>query len=213
MFFQTNRPFAAGSPRFLFEQLEERIVLDAAVCAAVQESVDVSCEDLNQETTGENTPESQQELDGLSPNEQPDATDPSGENSDDDLSVVLISNVLQDAQALSEAVVDGVEIIVYDAQTGSVDSIIVMLEELVESSGQDIGHVAILSHGASGTLSFGVGEAWTLSLLEENPNDWSELGDLLSDDARIDLYGCSIGQGEHGELFVETLAEITETVV
>ncbi len=73
--------------------------------------------------------------------------------------------------------------------------------------------MAIFSHGAQGTLSLGNGELWTVETLRADSSPWIDLGGLLSGDAVIDLYGCSIAAGEDGTLFVETLSSVTGAAV
>ena len=52
-----------------------------------------------------------------------------------------------------------------------------------------------------------------METLQAESSEWTELGDLLTEDARIDLYGCSIGAGEDGSWFVQTLASVTDATV
>ncbi len=130
-----------------------------------------------------------------------------------DLQVVLISNALDQVEALSKAAVENAEVIVYDAELDDLSTIIAMLEDLVDSTGQEIGQLAIVSHGAVGTLALANGEIWTVERLQADTSEWAELGGLLTDDAVIDLYGCYIGQGELGTVFVETFASVTDAEV
>jgi hypothetical protein len=194
------------------EQLEERIVLDAAGADSDPQE--------NQQDTSDNT---QKQVEGGESAQPPgtaatasnvsQASDPLGDIFNQDLSVVLISNALDKVEALSDAAVDGSKVIVYDASQDDLGDIVATLSELVDSNAQEIGQLAILSHGAKGALSLGNGEFWTVETLQTDSSAWIALGGLLADDARIDLYGCSIGVGEDGVLLVETLAGITGAIV
>ncbi|MEW6529979.1 MAG: DUF4347 domain-containing protein [Thermodesulfobacteriota bacterium] len=150
------------------------------------------------------------EIQGMSPNADAGSTE--GEPSQE-LNVVLISSALENSDALAAAADDDAQVILYDAASANLESINYLLNDLVSSTGMQIDHLAILTHGRSGALSFGSGEFWTVSTIEQDPTQWSVLGSLLDADARIDLYGCSIGAGEEGWLFVDTLASVTGATI
>jgi hypothetical protein len=150
------------------------------------------------------------EIEGISPNADGGSAE---SDSSQQFSIVLISNLLDNADALAAAAQDDATVIWYDAASANIGSINALLTDLVSSTGMQIDHLAILSHGSSGVLRLGPDEFWTVSTIEQDPTQWSVLGSLLDTDARIDLYGCSIGAGEQGRLFVDTLATITAATV
>ena len=207
-----SRPHTV-SRRLLLEQLEERVVLDAAPADVDNANTADQQQDLNQEASGDTLPQAQPGGDASSAQGQSEASDSQGDIFNQDLSVVLISNALDQFEALADAAVDEAEVIVYDAEQDNLGDIVDTLTELVESTGQEIGQLAIISHGAEGVLSLGDGEFWTLETIQADSSEWAELGGLLADDAVIDLYGCNIGQGEEGALFVETLGSVTDADV
>ena len=127
--------------------------------------------------------------------------------------MILISNALNQLEALQEAAVDDAEVVVYEAQSDSLGSITEELSALVDSTGQKIGHLAILSHGAPGTLILGDQEIFSATSLAEDSAAWQGISSLLAEEARIDLYGCAIGYGDDGESLVLALSEITDSVV
>ncbi len=200
----------------LFEQLEERIVLDAAVAATA---------DTNQANASDNanTAESPSSAAGASTDSHTDdsssvATDEGSGGSIDtststDLKVVLISSSLDNAQALVSAAVSDAKVIVYDVTSDTLQSLIQVLAELVEAEGQKIDQLAIVSHGDAGVLSLGGLDLWTATTIQEKGDQWSVLAGLLDEDARIDLYGCSVGVGEEGEALVNALAAVTGAAV
>ena len=79
-------------------------------------------------------------------------------------------------------------------QHDNLGSIEAKLHDLVDATGQKIDHLAIVSHGDPGLLKLTSTDVFT-ALVESNPGPWQTLGTLLSKDARIDFYGCDIGQG------------------
>ncbi len=199
--------------RLTLEQLEERIVLDAAPANADNADNSDQNQDTVQEAAGFGAPEAQQVSDAPSAPGPSESPDPLGDVLNQDLNVVLISNAVDQVETLSDAAVDDARVIVYDAEQDDVGDIVDTLEGLVESTGQEIGQLAIVSHGASGVLSLGNGEFWTVETLQADSSEWAELGGLLSDDATIDLYGCNIGQGEEGLLFIQTLSSVTDSTI
>ena len=101
----------------------------------------------------------------------------------------------------------------FDAQHDDLGTITAQLSELVSSSGNKIDHIAILSHGDPGLLKLTPMSLFTATSVQSNPAEWNTLGTLLSEDARMDLYACSLGQGPAGIALVQTLAEATGATV
>lgn len=196
-------------PTIMLEQLEDLIVLDATVDAAAQDNQDANVEGNPEQTAPEQATPGQ--IEGAQ-DQASDQSDPIDDIIGQDLNVVLISNALNEIEALSDAAEDGAQVIVYDAEQDDLSDLVSELLTLVDSTGQEIGHLAVVSHGAAGALSLG-NDVWTLESLQAESSEWAGLGELLTQDARIDLYGCSIGQGEDGGLFVATLASITGATV
>jgi VCBS repeat-containing protein len=139
--------------------------------------------------------------------------DPLAEIFGQDLRAVLISNDLDQLDALVDSVEDNVEVIVFDPDQDDVSDIVDSLALLTEETGQEIGQLAIISHAAQGALPWGNGQVWTIETILADSSPWTELGGLLSENAVIDLYGCFVGAGEKGMLFVETLSSVTGAYV
>lgn len=195
------------SPEMILEQLEERIVLDAAVDPVPQD-------------TGDNGIENDGNEDAASISEGPSATDsntPPPESVeqifDHDLNVILISNALDQIDALSNAATQDAEVMVYDAADETLSTLVDRLEDLVDTTGEKIGHVAFLSHGDPGILQLGANALVTAGNIESNSRAWQAFSALLAEDARIDLYGCDIGFGQDGVGLVESIANLTGAVV
>ncbi len=215
----------------LLEPLEERIVLDAAVAATAV--------DTNQAAASDNADSSASGGDDSGSSTQPDmydsssiataqesessadattTTDDQSESSTDtskgvDLKVVAISSSLENAQSIAAAVDTDAKVIIYDATSDTLQSLTQALAELMEAEGEKIDQLAIVSHGDAGVLSLGGVDLWTAATIQENGDQWSVLAGLLDEDARIDLYGCSVGAGEDGEALVNALAAVTGAAV
>ncbi len=68
--------------------------------------------------------------------------------------------------------------------------------------------IHIVSHGASGYLSLN-GVVIDAEYLAANPDVFAELGNHITDDGDIMLYGCNTAEGAAGEAFISQLAELT----
>ncbi|MDQ7782880.1 MAG: DUF4347 domain-containing protein [Desulfomonilaceae bacterium] len=193
------------------EQLEERIVLDAAVDSSAQENNEQNHSEAPQDAGGDQTAPA--EASGAPQSQDGQTSDPLGEVFNQDLNVVLISNALDQVEAISQAAVDDAEVVVFDAENDDMGSIVDALTSLADSTGKQIGHLAILSHGAPGTIALGQDAAF--SNLSQGPDlvPWQELRQYLTEDARIDLYGCNTGYGEDGLELVTKLSDLTGATV
>ncbi len=199
--------------RIELEQLEPRIVLDASVDAVSQPDSPDS-QDANDLQDPEQSPES-----NASPAQSPEAAgdvsgdDPLGDLFNQSLDVVLISDSIDEIGAIKDAAGDSAEVIVYDSQTDDIESIVEDLGTLVDGAGAKIGHLAILSHGDPGVLEISELSVISATSIENNPEAWMELGTLLTEDAKIDLYGRQIGAGSEGTALVEAMASTTSSEV
>ena len=142
-----------------------------------------------------------------------ETSDPVGEILNQDLSVVLISNALDQIERWSDAVLDEAQVIVYDYDTDDLASVVGQLTILAETQGREIGHLAILSHGGPGAIYFSANELVTLETIAVDPSDWRQLDGILAEDARIDFYGCDVGRGEAGLELVAELSELSGAIV
>ena len=200
---------------FILEQLEERIVLDAAVDAGAQDQHN----DQQAGTDGGNATAAgaNEDATGTASSDAATPTDNGSENnaagSNGNINVVLISNALDQTEALSEAATEQAEVIVYDASTDDLSSINAKLQDLVNSTGEHIEHLAIFSHGSAGILTLSENESWSAATVTDNPSAWTALGLLLSEGARVDLYGCDVGQGSAGIQLVQAIASVTGATV
>ncbi|MEW6351972.1 MAG: DUF4347 domain-containing protein [Thermodesulfobacteriota bacterium] len=220
----------------MLEQLEERVVYDAAVAATSdvhQDNSQASTDtgqtphsgtqptDTATTKTGDTTAPDKADTSAATATQTDQASTTSGNASTTsgagstttDLKVVVVANSLENIQALTGAADQDAKVILYDAANGDLKSLTQALDELVQSEGAKIDQLAVLSHGNAGVFSLGGSELWTSTTIQESSAQWLVLATLLDADSRIDLYGCSIGAGEEGKLLVDTLAEVTGAVV
>jgi autotransporter-associated beta strand protein len=117
--------------------------------------------------------------------------------------VLFVENNVADYQTLINNAKPGSEVHVLDA---SQDGLAQMAQILDGRSGIDAIHV--ISHGAEGTLSLG-----SVSITSANTVDYmaqlTEIGQTLSADGDILLYGCNTGRGGAGISLMMRLSELT----
>ena len=207
--------FRLYGPEMIMDVLEERIVLDASVDASAQDNPDNPDNPDNQEQTdsaGQN--QDSGDTGGADAAGSSDGSDGGlGDVFAQDLNVVLISNAIDEIESVSAAVDDDATVVVYDGYGDDLAAVTEALQDLVESTGQEIGHLAIVSHGDEGFLVMSRLQVFNAEMVESSIDVWDDLGTLLTDDARIDLYGCDIGQGNDGALLVNAIADATGATV
>lgn len=146
-----RRQIRSCHPGIMCERLEERIVLDATVPQANQDTPDQNQDNNPEVVTGEQTPEA---LSGHAGDAQEVPQDLS-EVLRNDVNVVLISDALDEIEGLTVSGDESTSVIVYDEDSDDLGSISIMLENLTNSNQRKIGGIAILSHGSDGFLSVG----------------------------------------------------------
>ncbi|TAL51313.1 MAG: DUF4347 domain-containing protein, partial [Methylovulum sp.] len=117
--------------------------------------------------------------------------------------IVFIESNVVDYQGLIDGIKPGVEVHVLDA---SGDGLAQIAEILAGRSGIDAVH--ILSHGSEGAVQLG---ALTLTAhnIETRSGELAEIGQALSADADILLYGCDVAADADGKALVDRLAVLT----
>ncbi len=204
--------------RPVLEALEDRIVLDAAVDATPQDQHDSAGQTQADAAAGASAAPATASGNGEAAAGggqgagQTD-TDSAHDVVHQNLNVILISNHLDQVDAISAAAEPDAKVIVYDASDGNLSEVIAKLQAEVASTGEQIGHLAWFSHGDPGVLKVGDNLMFSAETVTSNPQAWQDLGSLMAQNARIDLYGCDIGQGTDGMSLVSAIAQTTGTVV
>jgi len=216
--FKSRRKGKVFRPTILLQQLEERIVLDAAVTSAAVDDQSAGHADAGSSTATTDTTATDQ-ITGAPGHAQGTgaAAAPSVPTSYDhvfneDLNVVLISNQLADVQTISDAAAANAKVIVYDAQNDNLSTISAQLQDLVNSTGHKIDNLAIVGHGSAGVLSLGTDQIMYTSLAHYE-GTFQALSASLSDDAQIQFYGCSLAGDASGKALVNSIATFTSADV
>jgi hypothetical protein len=185
-----------------FEELEQRIVLDATVDHAVDGHAPDYADILHQFSQA------------LTETAAPDREHVTASEAwhDPDFNVVLISDRLTDVDMLKQAASQNATVIVYDGAKDNLDTVNVMLQHAVESSGKKIDHLAVLDHAKAGQVWIGADKI-DLFGAQARRGAFESLGQKLSDGAQIQLYGCSIAGDPMGQALVDRIALYTQADV
>ncbi|QZY54101.1 DUF4347 domain-containing protein [Crassaminicella profunda] len=116
--------------------------------------------------------------------------------------LTVIDTSIDDWEILRDSVKEG-EILLLESDYDPLDTIIAKLEEM-----KDVDQLNIISHGSSGKLYF-EGKIISSETLEKNKEKWERLGEYLSKDGDVQLFGCNVAKGESGKAFIEKLANMT----
>jgi hypothetical protein len=210
-----KRPAVRGR-RMIMEQLEERIVMDAAVDTIPQSDAfhlgnhaialdPVHVYDLTHSLTSPNGCACNPHA-GTAP--VPSGPDRVGQLFDGDLDVILVSDALEGAKQVASAASPHAKVIVYNAAQDNLDTINAKLTDLVSSTGKKISHLAVASHGEDGILALG-SERMDLTGAIAHRMAFKELSNNLEPHAQIQLYSCSLAGNDEGKMVVNSVAAMT----
>ncbi|OGV31857.1 MAG: hypothetical protein A2020_04030, partial [Lentisphaerae bacterium GWF2_45_14] len=219
--------------------LEERILFDGAAAADVTEAEaqteeqqaeteDTQPENQTTEQDSSDQQDSQPAADGEVVSEVPTGTtDPNdtlseldaaldeilaqGNTSSDTPGVLIISSLIDDADTLAEAAKDNVIVVRYDAETTTLDQ---LLEQINDSlDGRKASSIGIAAHDY-GDAKFYLTGTETISLgstlaSESQREFWTEMGDMLAENGRIDLFACGLASSDTGLMLVSSLENIS----
>ena len=73
---------------------------------------------------------------------------------------------------------------------------------------QNLDSIQIFSHGASGTLTLG-SSVINNQNLKNYQQQLEQIGKSLSSNGDLLLYGCDVAQGNNGQVFINSLAQLT----
>jgi hypothetical protein len=119
--------------------------------------------------------------------------------------IAFVDTAVADWQTLADGIRPGVEIILLD---GGRDGLAQMAEWAQSHSGYDAIHV--LSHGSEAVLQLGAQRVDPSSLTDAGMQaQLAALGQALTADGDLLLYGCSVASGEAGQAFIANLAAAT----
>ncbi|MHC4886053.1 MAG: DUF4347 domain-containing protein, partial [Planctomycetota bacterium] len=202
--------------RLRITPLEERIVLDAAglpgdvdqqdaqEAQSVQEMIEAEAQDAAPAENAEAESAADPNADSNDPEAMLDAEG-------DAVRVLAISSNAGDAEALAAAAMGNVMTVLFDAETGTPESVLDQIQDALD--GQQADSIAFATHSAGNG-------GFTLThdaIVNENTlfgdarltQFWEGIGALLDDDGRIDLLACNLTDSVAGESLVADLEALT----
>lgn len=139
------------------------------------------------------------------------ALDGQADASDYQVRAMVISSNLEDGEDLAAAVRDDVVTVTYNANRDTPDDILRMVSEALD--GREADSIAFATHDMGEGRFHLTGEySVTAGSLLDNPEIsafWEGIGDLMSEDGRIDLMACDLAATAEGELLLSVLEGIT----
>jgi autotransporter-associated beta strand protein/VCBS repeat-containing protein len=119
--------------------------------------------------------------------------------------VVFVDTSVKDYKTLEAGIRDGVAIVEID---GAKDGLAQIAKWAQTHSGYD--SISILGHGSQATLNLGTTALTSASLGSATvQSELAEIGEALTVDGDLMLYGCDIASGSSGEAFIAALADAT----
>ncbi len=130
------------------------------------------------------------------------------------LNVALVSDAVAQAQEVRAAAAKGTIALVYPAASMTSTGLVDLLASVsLAHNGAPIGHLGFVAHGKSGEIDLGKYDDLSLATLPSQAAALERLRSLLTNNARVDLYACSVAAGVDGKTFVDELSAVTGATV
>ena len=120
--------------------------------------------------------------------------------------IVFIEDNVANLQQLVAGVRDGVEVVVLDHTR---DGLQQMLDALKGHAPVDAIH--LVTHGSSGQIE--LGSTISGANIEQYRDQFAQLGQSLTANGDLLIYGCDVAEGAAGQAFVDRLADLTQADV
>ena len=117
--------------------------------------------------------------------------------------LVVLNSSVADADSIVNDLGDNVEVLRLTSGTDALDTINDYLDEHADTK---YSAIHLVSHGSEGYITLN-GEKIDSTTI--NPADWKAIGEHLTDDADILVYGCDTAKSEEGKALVQTIANLT----
>lgn len=192
------------TPKIILEPLEERIVLDASLDAGLHDDVSVVANHhdalpLLHDAASEVVPATV----GAHGSDLANRPADLGQ-----LNILVLSDDLPELSAVRQAALENVQVLTMDADKDSLQSVASQIQEMVDSSGKKVGHLAFLGHSTPGSLLVG-----TDKISNETISDYTQalnqLGQSMAENGQIQFYGCSAAAGSEGGQLMSSVASMT----
>lgn len=187
--------------------LESRIMLDAALVSVLAEGAEAAPDGLA------GTPESNdaQFVEPPATQGAQASADPSQtENTEPRQEIIFVDSAVSDYSKLIEGIDPDVEIYILDGNSDGVEQIASTLQQLQsEENFQGFDAIHIVSHGSEAQLILGSTTLTLNSMQNGHADELAIIGDSLSENADILIYGCNFGANIEGQEAAELLRSLT----
>ncbi len=201
-----RNPWRVCHPGILCEQLEDRIVLDAAGGQVDQtKTQDTHSASVLSVAPSDPSAANSSAASASQPVLVPDTT---AKVFSADLNVVLISKALDQIQGISNSVSADAHVLTFDPTHDTFATINQALDNLVATTGHQISTLVVMSHGSEGELTLG-SDNLTLSALNAYAANLSHLATDLAPHAQIQFFSCSLAADADGRILLNTIASFT----
>ncbi|MEO8325262.1 MAG: DUF4347 domain-containing protein, partial [Nitrospirota bacterium] len=119
--------------------------------------------------------------------------------------IVFIDTRVEDYQTLMKGIHPGAEVILLDAGRDGIEQIAEALK-----GRSDIDAVHLIGEGTEGELYLGTAFLTNDSIINQYASLFIEIGQSLSADADVLIYGCNFGRGAGGLSAIQALADLTK---
>ncbi len=118
--------------------------------------------------------------------------------------IVFVDSTIEGHQTLLAGMNPNAQVVMLDASRDALDQMADYMD-----GRRDVDAVHIISHGSAGNLIL-AGQTYSADRLSQQYEvDLARIGQALSADGDILLYGCDVGQGSAGERFIDTVGQMT----
>ncbi len=194
---KTKKSSAPFQRKPLITALEPRILLDgAAVATTAEMTTDVAF----QQNSTPDTPAAPVEGSVVQDSEVPAVT---GNNTSSGKTVAFIDTSISDYQQLVDSLDGKADVYLIGADN---NGLAIIADTLQGQSGIEAVH--IYSHGDDGEIQLG-NTTINQNTIESYSDVLNQIGNTLSDNGDILLYGCYVGSNGEGQTFINRFAELT----
>ena len=118
--------------------------------------------------------------------------------------LVIVSDNVKDAKVIIDGLAEGTEVLTLDRNSDVLDQI----NEYLDKSDVKYDAIHLVTHGGDGFLLIN-NNIIDMESLEADPASWAAIGEHITEDGDMLLYGCNVAQTEEGKAFANQLASLT----
>ena len=118
--------------------------------------------------------------------------------------IVFVDTSVEDYETILSGIDPNIQVVLLDSQQDGIEQIADYL-----SNQNSIDAIHLISHGDAGTLQLGTGTLNLVSMQGEYADELSTIGQALTQEADLLIYGCNFGEGDSGKEAATLLSKLT----